>query len=165
MSLDGQRVDPTRYSLIPRTLTFLVRGNQVLLIQLGAKHAGWNGLYNGLGGHIEQGEDPRSAAVREVLEESGLEVADQRLCGVVTVDTQSNPGIGLYVFVGELDRERADPGMDNLAWHSIDELGNVPLVEDLPTLLPAALKAYRERSTFSACYTYSSSGELRIQFS
>lgn len=165
MSLDGQRVNPGRYTLVPRTLSFLVRGNQVLLMQLGANKAGWSGRYNGLGGHIEQGEDPRTAAVREVREESGLEVADQQLCGVVTVDTQSSPGVGLYVFVGELAREQADPGRDDLVWLPIDELGNVPLVEDLPILLPAALKAYRGHTTFSACYSYSSSGELRIQFS
>lgn len=162
MSLDGQRVDPARYSLIPRTLSFLIRNNQVLLMRLGKQAAGWDGQYNGLGGHLERGEHPRGAAQREVLEESGLETIEQRLCGVVTVDTGGNPGIGLYVFVGEVTAAQlVDPEPD-LEWIDIDQLENYPLIEDLPTLLPAALEAYASGSVFSAATSYDSTGKLQI---
>lgn len=64
MSLDGQRVNLDRYSLVPRTLSFLIQDDQILLLKL--NRGAWSGLYNGIGGHIEQGEDPLSAARREV---------------------------------------------------------------------------------------------------
>lgn len=162
MALDGQRVDPTRYSLIPRTLSFPIREGRVLLARLGPEAAGWSGQYNGLGGHLEAGEDPLTAAVRELREESGIELPGQRLCAVVTVDTGASPGIGLYVFVGELAQ---DPGILSdpaLEWVPLDRLGDYPLVEDLPTLLPAALEAFANGTVISAAYSYDPAGELRI---
>lgn len=164
MSLDGQRVDPARYSLVPRTLSFVIQGNRVLLMKLGNDRAGWAGLYNGLGGHIERGEDPQSAADRELREESGLELTSQRLCGVVAVDTGGSPGIGLYVFVGELGeggQPRADAALE---WLPLDQLEEAPLVEDLSSLLPAAIEAFRSGSVFSAAYRYGPNGELQISF-
>lgn len=162
MSLDGQRVDAARYSLIPRTLSFLIRNNQVLLMRLGKQAAGWAGQYNGLGGHVERGEHPLGAAVREVREESGLASVEQRLCGVVAVDTGGTPGIGLYVFVGEVPAAQQLDPQASLEWIDLNELGNYPLIEDLPTLLPAALEAYASRSVFSAATKFDSSGKPQI---
>lgn len=42
----------------------------------------WPG-YTLPGGHVEKGEDFRSALVREVEEETGLTVTDPRLCGIM----------------------------------------------------------------------------------
>ena len=53
MSLDGQRLDQGRYAVIPRTLSFIVRQNEILLIKLASNRAGWSGRYNGIGGHVE----------------------------------------------------------------------------------------------------------------
>jgi 8-oxo-dGTP diphosphatase len=163
MSIDGQRIDPARYALIPRTLSFLIRGNQVLLLELGTRRAEWAGLYNGIGGHIEQGEDALSAAIREVKEETGLHVPTQRLCGIAMIDPGDNPGISLHVFVGEL-RSDATPAAqdDRPTWIPLDRLDEYPLVEDLPTILPAALRAYQERSLFHASYSYGVSGKPQI---
>ncbi|HXZ63521.1 MAG TPA: 8-oxo-dGTP diphosphatase [Streptosporangiaceae bacterium] len=63
--------------MIPRTCLCLIRrqsaaGPQVLL---GLKKTGFGaGKWVGLGGHVEPGEKPVAAAVREVAEESGLVV-------------------------------------------------------------------------------------------
>jgi 8-oxo-dGTP diphosphatase len=63
--------------VITRTCLCLVRrqtasGPEVLL---GLKKTGFGaGKWVGLGGHIEDGEKPETAAVREVMEESGLAV-------------------------------------------------------------------------------------------
>jgi 8-oxo-dGTP diphosphatase len=140
-----------------------VRQKEILLIKLPSDRAGWSGRYNGIGGHVEIGEDPLSAARREVLEETGLLVLDQDLCGVVTVDTGGSPGIGLFVFVGEAtegDLETSPEGTP--AWLPLDSLAEFQLVEDLDFLIPQALKARSESALFFAVYTYDSQGELQI---
>ena len=163
MSLDGQRPDPGRYAVIPRTISFIVRQSEILLIKLPKDHPGWAGRYNGVGGHVEIGEDPLSAARREVLEETGLTVSGQNLVGVVTVDTGHSPGIGLFVFVGEAieaDLEASSEGIP--AWLPLDGLAGFQLVDDLEFLIPQALEAHSESTVFFAVYTYNSQGELQI---
>jgi 8-oxo-dGTP diphosphatase len=58
-------------------------GREVLL---GYKKAGFGaGRWVGLGGHVEDGEKPADAAVREVAEESGLVVAASALTHMATL--------------------------------------------------------------------------------
>ena len=70
-----------RYTLIPRTLIFLSCGNRMLLIK-GAPHKRlWANLYNGIGGHVERGEDILSAARRELQEEIGMAAKEFQYLG------------------------------------------------------------------------------------
>jgi len=84
MPSSDQGVTRDRYTLIPRTLIFLTRGERVLLLK-GAPHKRlWADRYNGLGGHIERGEDVLTSARRELAEETGLQCPGLWLCGVIT---------------------------------------------------------------------------------
>ena len=109
MPSSDQDVTRDRYTLIPRTLIFLTRGERVLLLK-GAPHKRlWADRYNGVGGHIERGEDVLTSARRELAEETGLQCPGLWLCGVVTVDTGQEPGIGIYVLKGECPTGEANP--------------------------------------------------------
>jgi 8-oxo-dGTP diphosphatase len=72
-----------------RTCLCLIRrqsaeGPQLLL---GLKKAGFGeGKWVGLGGHVEPGEKPAAAAVREVAEESGLAVPADSLQHVASIE-------------------------------------------------------------------------------
>lgn len=157
----GQGLDPARYALIPRTLTFLRRGERILLLRM--TRGEWAGRYNAVGGHVERGEDPRSAAVREVREETGLEPQDLRLCGVVAVDREPRLGIGLYIYVGDSTQGEPRAGAEGgLAWFTPEEIPHLPLVEDLPYLLPQALAAHSRGTAFSAAYRKTADGRLEI---
>jgi len=57
-----------RYTLYPRTLVFLFNQDQVLLIRRSPNAQLFPGMYNGVGGHVERGEDVLTAARREVRE-------------------------------------------------------------------------------------------------
>ena len=75
--------------MIPRTCLCLIRrrsavGPEVLL---GLKKTGFGaGKWVGLGGHIEPGEKPTAAAVREVEEESGLLVPADSLQHMASIE-------------------------------------------------------------------------------
>lgn len=163
--LEGQRLQPERYSVIPRTLTFLTREGQVLLLRVAAEKGAWSGRYNGLGGHVEQGEDVHSAARREVAEESGLDVDALELAGIVLVDTATRPGIALFVFSAEVTGETARRTPEGeIAWLDLERLGDIPLVDDLPVLLPRVLRARQTGRPFFGCYRFDEEGRVQMQF-
>jgi ADP-ribose pyrophosphatase YjhB (NUDIX family) len=66
------------------TLCFLIRKNEILL---GMKKTGFGqGKYNGFGGKIKEGESVLQATVRELEEESGIQVEEVQLEHVGILD-------------------------------------------------------------------------------
>ena len=167
MTLPGQQIQPGRYSMIPRCLSFLLRGEQVLLLRIAEGRGSWSGLLNGIGGHIEQGEDPRTAALREIKEECGLILnpSSLYLSGVVSIDVGDSPGIGLYVFVGETNASEIHSSEEGTPeWIALDDIDKQNLVHDLPSLLPRAMKGYHEKQPFSGITSFDENGSPIVRF-
>jgi len=167
MPVSDQNINLDRYMLIPRVLIFATRGDSVLLLKLlpkNGKVTGWTGKYNGIGGHLERGEDALAAARRELFEEAGLR-AELRLCGTLIVDTGQNPGIGLFIFTGEAEVGEpvaSDEGTPEFVpW---DRLGALPLVEDGPAILERIRRMRPGDPPFSACSAYDNGGRLTVRF-
>lgn len=140
MGAKQQGADATegRWLVIPRTLCFILSGDDVLLMKRGEHRRVFPGRYNGVGGHIERDEDPLACARREVLEETGLAVPDLRLRAVYNIDAGEQTGILLFVFTGTSDQREplveSDEG--TLHWIPLASLLDYPLVEDLSLILP-----------------------------
>jgi len=136
VSDQGYRTD--RFQVVPRSLIFVFNNQgQVLLLKGSPNKKIWAGRYNGVGGHIEAGEDILTSARRELFEETGIEALDLHLCGQVMVEVDALHGIAIFIFKGLYpggELRASEEG--SLEWVDLDELTQLPLVEDLVELLP-----------------------------
>lgn len=163
MPISDQKISKDRYMLIPRVLIFVRRGDEVLLIKGAPTKKLWAGKYNGLGGHIERGEDVIECAKRELFEEAGLS-ADLRLCGNIIVDA-GEVGICLFVICGENAKGEIKGSTEGEPeWVKKEALSHLPVVEDLLIILNKIESLNRNEPPFSG-RSYYVNGELKIYFS
>jgi 8-oxo-dGTP diphosphatase len=135
-----------RFTAEPRTLVFLLNGDAVLLIERSPQARLFPGHYNGIGGHVERGEDVLAAARREVREETGLDVPQLDLRGILSishsqyadaVDPDNEPGALVFIFVGQVSERREIASAEGaLHWVQLDRLREVRVMPDLLELLP-----------------------------
>lgn len=155
---------PTRASARLATLVFLRHGDDVLLLRHSPDSDRFAGLWNGVGGHVERGEDIREAARRELREEIGVEVRELRLRGVVHETGLVGHAYVVFLFVGAVEQRdvRPAPGLE-VAWHPLAELDALPLVEDVAVFLP---RLWDVGETFFATEVYDGAdGRLSLRLS
>jgi 8-oxo-dGTP diphosphatase len=167
MGAHDQGADATagRWLTIPRTLCFVTEGDDVLLLKRGPHRRVFPNKYNGVGGHIERGEDALSGALREVLEETGLAVRNAVFCGSTHIDTGQQTGIILFVFRAEAQsRDFQDSHEGTLDWIPQAKVLEYDLVEDLPVLLPRVLTMMPGDAPFFASVSYDERDQIQIHF-
>jgi 8-oxo-dGTP diphosphatase len=149
---------------VPRTLVFIRRGDEYLLIHKKKKNSYGFGKMNGVGGHIEKGEDPFTSACREVLEETGLTISQIELCAILFIDIGDTPGIEVFVFRAEYEGgqiSQSDEGI--LEWKSLEEIRSIEQVlDDVPMLIDLCKNHKKGKSPQFVKYSYDEKGHLRI---
>ena len=165
MPASDQKSSKKRYLFVSRTLIFLYHQDEIALIK-GAPHKRlWANKYNGIGGHVERGEDIFTSVARETFEETGLLLHEFHLCGLITIDVERETGICIFVFKAEIkDQEVKLSEEGEIEWIPIHSILNLPLVEDLPVIIPLVIEHQPGDPTFSAHYSYDSHQKLAIHF-
>lgn len=111
-------------TMLIRTVTcFILRSNHLLLQKRPAGRP-WAGILNGPGGKVDPGEEAADAIVREVLEETGLRIANPEPRGFLILQIPSprimEVSVDIFVaksFEGDvLERE------GTLSWHDREAL-------------------------------------------
>jgi 8-oxo-dGTP diphosphatase len=169
MSVQDQGLDPTadRYQVIPRTLTFITHGDDILLLKGARDKRIWPGLYNGVGGHVERGEDVLASARREIREEVGLDdLRDMQLRAVVNIETSgANPGIMMFVFTASSPTRVVRASAEGTPeWIDRQELPVERCVPDLPHLLPRVLFMRPDQPPLFGRYWYDDRDRLQVAF-
>jgi 8-oxo-dGTP diphosphatase len=134
---------------------FPIKDDMVLMIR--RNKYPWIGQWNGAGGKIEAGETPEQAMLRELLEETTIDLskaAENRFVGIVTWEwdnrepTKLIPGMYAYLSFLSPDQktwpEERKTREGIVAWKSISwacDTNNKELAHNLPHFLPLMLKA------------------------
>ena len=79
------------------TLCFVRKDNKILMIN--RNKSPFMGMWNGVGGHKEENETPLMCAIREIKEESGIDVKDATL---ISISTWNYDDDLIYAYVASL---------------------------------------------------------------
>ncbi|PRX72610.1 8-oxo-dGTP diphosphatase [Cohnella sp. SGD-V74] len=133
--------------IIKYNICFVRRGDEILL--LNREFAPWMGSWNGVGGKLEKGEEPREAMIREIAEETNIECDQYRLHykGMITWNDDDTSFGGMYLYVAEVPASfsystplQTDEGI--LQWKTVGWImdgNNGGVVSNIPRFLETAL--------------------------
>ncbi|WP_042149522.1 8-oxo-dGTP diphosphatase [Paucisalibacillus sp. EB02] len=86
--------------MLTYTIAFILRRNEILL--LNRESPSWMGSWNGVGGKLEYDESPRDCIIREIREETGIQLQNIAYKGTVTWNVDGHYYNGMYAFVAEI---------------------------------------------------------------
>lgn len=155
-----------KYQLVPRTLVFIEKDGRLLMLHKTKKDSYGYGKINGVGGHIEKGEEPFEAAVREIEEEAGIKVKDLDLAAILFIDINDTPGVQVFVFKADYAEGIIKDSIEgNLEWMTRESIRESDRpVKDLPFLLDIIDKHEKNASPIMIKYIYDDQGQLRIDY-
>lgn len=134
------------------TLCYLHHNGHTLMLHRVKKqndiHAG---KWNGLGGKFESGETPEECVIREVKEESGLEIRNPKLVGLLMFPQFKGADWYVFVFTAhEFEGELIESSEGHLQWIPDAQVESLPLWESDHVFMPWI----REGKFFSAKFMY-----------
>ena len=155
------RTGAGRY-VAPGVLCILRHRDAVLLIE-GARRKRWAGKLQGIGGGVQPGENPVRAAVREIREETGLQLSadDVQVKGVVHSQRFYGESKLMIVVVARAPHRRVRGGNEGtLRWVPLRAVSRAPnLIPDLYTLIPRVL-SLRPGELLSGVAVYDGKGGM-----
>ena len=150
--------------IIEASLVYLEKDGKILMLHRVKKEDDIHeGKWNGLGGKLMKGESPKDCAIREVKEESGLDIKDPIFCGHISFpnfDGRSDWSVFIFRcfdFSGEVCA--SDEG--DLYWIAKDEILNLNLWEGDKIFLPKILAG--QKILGKMCYSKGSLVDYHLE--
>lgn len=128
-----------RTEQVELTVLCLVHRGDRLLLQNRVK-ADWRG-YTLPGGHVEPGESFVEAVIREMREETGLQIRNPRLCGVKQFPIPEGRYVVFLFETEEFSGELTSSVEGEMVWVERQALSGLPTVADFSELLDVMLRA------------------------
>lgn len=108
----------------------VVKDNKILMVQEALPHC--YGKWNFPAGHVDEGENIRAAAIREVFEETGCKVELKGVLPIVSIQTPKGETHVLIRFVAEIVEENIKFNPEeilNVKWIEIEKIKNMTIDE------------------------------------
>ena len=138
--------------MILATLCYIKRDGCTLMVHRNKKvNDIHEGKWNGLGGKFEAGETPEECVEREVFEESGLVIQNQRLHGLLVFTNFKGNDWYVFTFTAtEFSGELIDSPEGRLEWIPYEKILDLNLWESDHIFMPWI----KEGKFFSAKFEY-----------
>ncbi|KEI05480.1 8-oxo-dGTP diphosphatase [Clostridium botulinum] len=136
------------------TLCYIENDNKILLLhRVKKKDDVHEGKWIGVGGKVEQGETPEECVIREVKEETGLDIKNPKLRGILTFPNFDGVD-DWYVFVFTVNKYNGkiiECNEGNLKWIEKSKVLDMPSWEGDKIFIEWILK---NKPVFSAKFIY-----------
>lgn len=114
------------------TLCLIYRGDEILLQNRIKKD--WRG-YTLPGGHVEKGESITKSVIREMKEETGLDIYEPRLCGVKQFPIDDGRYVVFLYKTDKFEGELASSDEGKVEWVKRSEIDKIDTVSDFTEML------------------------------
>lgn len=135
------------------TLCYLMKDDKTLMLYRNKKENDYHeGKWNGLGGKFESGETPEECAVREIKEETGFDIVNPVLKGIITFpmfDKIEDWYVFLFV-IKEFSGEMIDSPEGRLEWIDNEKIFQLNLWDGDKIFIPWLF----QEKFFSAKFNY-----------
>ena len=122
-----------RTEQVELTCLCMIYKDDMILLQNRVKKD-WQG-YTLPGGHIEPGESFVDAVIREMKEETGLDIQHPKLCGIKQFPIDGGRYLVVLFKTDEFSGELVSSEEGQMEWIRRSDMDKVNLVSDLPELL------------------------------
>jgi len=132
--------------MLKYNICFIKRGEEILL--LNREKSSWMGCWNGIGGKLEAHETIRESMIREIQEETQIDIDDLRFKGMITWTVDKVNYGGMYIYLAEVPVDfeypapiRTDEGI--LDWKTVPWImhpENHGIATNIPHTLPMILE-------------------------